>query len=87
MDLFTASVMFVLFMVAIFVNYRLGFRVGVGSGHEYGVYETVSWLVAKGYLTGTHQEDGRIVTVKELTSKVLEELEQRRPSLTFEDVK
>jgi hypothetical protein len=87
MDLVTGSVMFVLFMVAIYFNYRLGYREGVHGGHQFGVYETVSWLVEKGYMSGTHSETGKTVSVKELTNKVLEELEVRRPELTYDDVK
>jgi hypothetical protein len=87
MDLVTTSVMFVLFMVAIYVNYRLGYREGVHGGHQYGVYETVSWLVDKGYMSGTHAETGKLVSIKDLTDKVLAELEQRRPQLTYDDVK
>lgn len=86
MDLITASVMFVLFMIAIYFNYRLGYREGVHGGHQFGVYETVSWLVAKGYLTGTDAVTGNPVSVKEVTDKVLEELHERRPQLTYEKV-
>jgi hypothetical protein len=87
MDLLTAGVMFVLFMVAIYVNYRRGYREGVHGGHQFGVYETVSWLVAKGYVTGTNEVTGNLVTVKDITNKVLAELEERRPELTYEDMK
>lgn len=79
--------MFVLFMVAIYVNYRRGYREGVHGGHQFGVYETVSWLVAKGYVTGTNEVTGNLVTVKDITNKVLAELEERRPELTYEDMK
>lgn len=79
--------MFVLFMVAIFVNYRMGYREGIYGGHQYGVYETVSWLVDRGYMSGTHTETGEKVSVKDLTHKVLAELELRRPELTYDDMK
>ena len=84
MDLITAGVMFVLFMVAIYFNYRLGYREGVHGGHEYGVFETVSWLVAKGYLSGTDATTGNPVNARDLTNKVLAELEQRRPHIREE---
>jgi hypothetical protein len=87
MDPVTVSVMFVLFMVAIYVNYRRGYREGVHGGHQFGVYETVSWLVEKGYLSGTHTVTGKSVSVKELTNKVLAELDERRPELQYEDLK
>ena len=87
MDPVTASVMFVLFMVAIYVNYRRGYREGVHGGHQFGVYETVSWLVEKGHLSGTHTVTGKSVSVKELTNKVLAELDERRPELQYEDLK
>ena len=51
MDITTASTLFVVFMLGIWFNYRMGYSEGVLGGHQFGVYETVSWLVAKGYLT------------------------------------
>jgi hypothetical protein len=78
MDLTTAGVLFVLFMVAIYFNYRLGYREGVHGGHQLGVYETVSWLVANQYMSGTNAVTGKAVSVKDLTDSVLAELEQRR---------
>lgn len=86
MDLITASVMFVLFMIAIYFNYCRGYREGVHGGHQFGVYETVSWLVSQGYMSGTNEETGKSVSVKDLTDKVLAELEQRRPALTYDDL-
>ena len=84
MDPMTAGVLFVLFMVAIYFNYRLGYREGVHGGHEYGVFETVSWLVAKGHLSGTDATTGNPVNARDLTNKVLSELEQRRPDIREE---
>jgi len=78
--------MFVLFMVAIYFNYRLGYREGIHGGHQYGVYETVSWLMAKGHMSGVDATTGEPVTAKALTDKVLAELELRRPELTYDDV-
>jgi hypothetical protein len=84
MDITTASVLFVVFMVGIYFNYRIGYSDGVEGGHQFGVYETVSWLVAKGYISGTNEDTGMTVSVKELTGKVLQELEERRPSIKEE---
>ena len=79
--------MFVLFMVAIYVNYRSGYRHGIFNGHEYGVYETVSWLIANGYMSGVNASTGDPATAKELTDKLMVELDTRRPELTYEDMK
>ena len=84
MDITTASTLFVVFMLGIWFNYRMGYSEGVQGGHQFGVYETVSWLVAKGYLTGTNEDTGKDVSVKDLTDKVLQELEQRRPYIREE---
>lgn len=84
MDLITAGVMFVLFMIAIYFNYRLGYHEGVHGGHQLGVYETVSWLVSQGYMSGTNTVTGNPVNARDLTNKVLAELEQRRPHIREE---
>jgi len=84
MDIITAALLFAVFMVGIYLNYRRGYHEGICGGHQYGVYETVSWLVAKGYLAGTNENTGMDVSVKELTSKVLQELEERRPNIKEE---
>lgn len=84
MDLLTASVMFVLFMVAIYVNYRIGYREGVHGGHQYGVYEMVLYLMATGKISG-ELSDGTPATAKQMAEKIMEELNRRRPDLDFED--
>ena len=84
MDLTTAVVMFVLFMVAIYANYRIGYREGVYEGYEFGVYEMVVYLMATGKISG-ELSDGTPATAKQMTEKLMEELNRRRPELKFED--
>jgi hypothetical protein len=86
MDITTAAVLFAVFMLGICVNYRQGFRRGALCGHEYGVYETISWMLASGHITGVNTETGNSLPVRAITDKVLSELAVRRPTLTYEQV-
>ena len=86
MDPLTEVVMFLLFMIAISVNYRLGFRAGVHDGHRYAVYEMVVWMIKNDKISGT-TADGYPATAKEISDRIMEELNKIRPTLTFDDVK
>lgn len=86
MDLLTAGVMFVLFMFAIAVNYRLGYRAGALGGHQYAVYEMVVWMMKTDKISGTNS-DGEPATANQIAEKIMEELNRIRPTLTFDDVK
>ena len=81
MDLTTALIVFITFVIAIYYNYKFGFRQGVTGGHLIGVYETVEYLMKNNYIAAERDlEDGKKsrVTVEELTFYVETKLHEQR---------
>jgi hypothetical protein len=78
MTLEVAFIMFVLFMVAIYANYRHGFQRGAYGGHLVGVHETVEFLVENGSLSATNAGKDRPATKEELIEHILVVLHERR---------
>lgn len=78
MTMEVAAIMFVTFMIAIYLNYRAGFRRGAFGGHFVGVHETVEYLVESGGLSATNLTNDRPATAEELTTHILKVLSERR---------
>jgi hypothetical protein len=85
LDLFSCTVLFITFMSGIMFNYALGYRQGVNGGHTFGVYEVTSWLMANSNISNILKDADQKLSVKEITHKILIELEKRRPELKMED--
>lgn len=64
MDAGTVVVLFVLFMVAIYCNHRLGYHQGINGGYFVGVHDTLELLIEKGHITAT--KNGQPVKTTEL---------------------
>jgi hypothetical protein len=73
----TVAILFVLFMSAVWINYRQGFKAGLENGHTYGVYEVAEYLVEQKAISGEFS-DGRKANSKELAVKLLMELHLKR---------
>ena len=78
MDITTAALLFAVFMVGIYVNYRRGYREGIYGGHQFGVYETIQWMKENDMISAVHEESGKPADMKLMVAKVLLELEKRR---------
>jgi hypothetical protein len=78
MTMEVAAIMFVIFMVAIYLNYRAGFKRGAFGGHFVGVHETVEYLVETGGLSAVNGANDKPATAEELTVHILKVLGERR---------
>jgi hypothetical protein len=74
MDISTATILFVLFMFAIWFNYRQGFKVGAVGGHLVGVHATVEYLMKNGHLSADNISTGQPATVDEMTAHIVKEV-------------
>ena len=81
MDLTTALIIFITFVIGIYYNYKFGFKQGVTGGHLIGVYETVEYLMKNNYIAAERDsEDGKKsqVTPEELAFYVETKLHEQR---------
>jgi hypothetical protein len=81
MDLTTSAIIFVTFLVAIYFNYKFGFRQGVRGGHLVGIHETVEFLMKNGYIAAQRDGDDskeKRVSVEELTFFIDTKLHEQR---------
>jgi hypothetical protein len=75
-DIFSISVLLVLFMINSVVQYRIGFKNGSVGGHVLGVYHTAKWLVENDALDCENKDTGRKSSIPELTSFLWEKTRQ-----------
>lgn len=81
MDLTTALIIFITFVIGIYYNYKFGFKQGVTGGHLIGVYDTVEYLMKNNYISAERDsEDGKKsrVTPEELAFYVELKLHEQR---------
>lgn len=77
-DMVMITSMFLVLMLSVWFNFRLGYVSGVKHAHLYGVYETVKFLMEDHALTGTNSETGKPATVEEIASQIVIEMHNRR---------
>lgn len=78
LDMVMVSSMFLLLMLSVWFNFRLGYHCGIEQAHMVGVYETVKYLMEDNALSGTNTETGRPATVEEIVGQIVIELHNRR---------
>lgn len=75
------AILFVLFMLNTWINYRLGYKQGIFKGHMFGVKDLVDYMINSGSITGllidkdTQQE--REATNSEIAAWMLIKLHER----------